>query len=88
MWAIVGAIVTARFVCKELKLKVKDEMIFPNIPQMSLSKPMMPCILTHIGYDYMVYMNSMDPDVLCLKKANKLNHSLTHWHIYALVSVV
>ena len=31
-----------------------------------------------IGYDYMAYMDYMDPDVLCLKKADKLNHSLTH----------
>ena len=26
----------------------------------------------------MVYMDYMDPDVLCLKKADKLNHLLTH----------
>ena len=31
-----------------------------------------------IGYDYMACMDYMDRDVLCLKKAHKLNQSLNH----------
>ena len=30
------------------------------------------------GYDYMAYMDYMDPNICCPKKAVKLNHSLTH----------
>ena len=29
-----------------------------------------------IGYDYLAYMDCMDPDVHCLEKVDKINHSL------------
>ena len=32
-----------------------------------------------MGYDYTAYMKYKDPDVLCLKKADKLSHTLTVW---------
>ena len=30
-----------------------------------------------VGYDYMAYMDDMDPNIRCPKKAVKLNHSLS-----------
>ena len=38
-------------------------------------------ILACIIYDYMPYMDYMDPDGCCPKKAVKLIHSLTHLHV-------
>ena len=34
-----------------------------------------------IYYDYMAYMDYMDPDVLCPKKADRLYQSFTHYYL-------